>query len=172
VSKEGYRNSWEASVGVDRYRRGLYTFIQRTSPFAQFVTFDMPDASRSCTRRERSNTPLQALQLLNDPMFLEAAQALAGRIHREAPANDTALNDPRLNDTARLAYAYELVLARPIRQEESERLLAYLAQQCVLLVREPDAASELAANLPPGADPAWAGLASVLLNLDEFITRE
>ena len=64
--------------GADRYRRGLYTFLQRTSPFAQFVTFDLPDTSRACTRRERSNTPLQAFHLLNDPVFVEAAQALAG----------------------------------------------------------------------------------------------
>ena len=82
VSKEGYANSWEPSLGADRYRRGLYTFIQRTSPFAQFVTFDLPDTSRSCTHRERSNTPLQALNLLNDPNFFEAAQALALRIQR------------------------------------------------------------------------------------------
>src|SRR5439155_10152115 len=83
VSKEGFDNKWETSAGADRYRRGLYTFIQRTSPFAQFVTFDFPDSTRSCTRRERSNTPLQALDLLNDPVFVEAAQALAARVLRE-----------------------------------------------------------------------------------------
>lgn len=162
VSQEGYRNSWDTSKGADRYRRGLYTFIQRTSPFAQFVTFDMPDASRSCTRRERSNTPLQALQLLNDPVYLEAAQAFAVRIHREA----------RHDDPARLVHAFQLALARPIQAAESERLLAYLELQRKLLAGESDAASELREHLPPGIDAAWVGLASVLLNLDEFITRE
>ena len=114
-------------MGPDRNRRGLYTFIQRTSPFAQFVTFDMPDTSRSCTRRERSNTPLQALQLLNDPVFLEAAQALASRICREAPHDDL----------SRLGHAFQLVLARPIRSVESKRLLAYLLLQRERLADEP-----------------------------------
>src|SRR5207302_8377119 len=109
VSKEGYKNLWEPSMGTDRYRRGLYTFIQRTSPFAQFVTFDLPDTSRSCTRRERSNTPLQALNLLNDPVFLEAAQALAARVAREAPSEDH----------ERLAHAFMLVLSRAPQPAES-----------------------------------------------------
>jgi mono/diheme cytochrome c family protein len=152
VSKEGYSNIWEASTGADRHRRGLYTWIQRTSPFAQFVTFDLPDTSRSCTRRERSNTPLQALNLLNDPAFLDAAQALADRVQREV----------RGDDEQRLAHAFVLVLSRPIKPEESKRLLAYLQQQRTLLQSEgaPDPAS------------AWVAVSSVLLNLDEFINRE
>ncbi len=122
----------------------------------------MPDTSRSCTRRERSNTPLQALQLLNDPVFLEAAQALASRICREAPHDDL----------SRLGHAFQLVLARPIRSVESERLLAYLSLQRELLADEPEGAHELREHLQYGTDVAWVGLASVLLNLDEFITRE
>ncbi len=162
VSKEGYRNTWEASTGADRYRRGLYTFIQRTSPFAQFVTFDLPDTSRSCTRRERSNTPIQALNLLNDPVFLDAAKALAKRIHREA----------RADDKSRLAHAYLLALSRPIQPAESQRLLAYIHQQRTLLHGDATSASELTEGLASGVDAAWVALASVLLNLDEFITRE
>lgn len=162
VSKEGYANTWVPSTGADRYRRGLYTFIQRTSPFAQFVTFDLPDASRSCTRRERSNTPLQALNLLNDPVFIEAAQGLAVRIQREA----------RDGDPQRLTRAFTLVLARPPTPRESERLLAYLQQQRTLFTKDVQSASDLLQDNSPGTDPAWIALCSVLLNLDEFINRE
>jgi hypothetical protein len=162
VSKEGFKNLWETSPGADRYRRGLYTFIQRTSPFAQFVTFDLPDTSRSCTRRERSNTPLQALNLLNDPVFLEAAQALAVRVHREA----------RGGDEPRLAHAFTLVLSRPPTSAESKRLLAYLQQQKSLFEKDAASTHELTGE-EGGADrAAWIALASVLLNLDETINRE
>ena len=163
VSKEGYANTWEASAGADRYRRGLYTFLQRTSPFAQLVTFDLPDTSRSCARRERTNTPLQALTLLNDPVFVEMAVALAARVTREIPADD---------DARRLDRAWRLTVGRLPTKEERERLLAYLEQQRALFAAEPAAAAEL---LPPGSppvEPAWVTTASVLLNLDEFLERE
>jgi hypothetical protein len=162
VSREGYRNLWQPSPGADRYRRGLYTFLQRTSPFAQFVTFDLPDTSRSCTGRARSNTPLQALNLLNDPVFLEAAAALADRVRREAGGTDA----------ARLDRAFLLTLGRAPRAAETERLVAYLSQQRALFAADPAAERELMAEAPPGLEPAWVALASVLLNLDEFITRE
>lgn len=166
VSKEGFDNKWDASLGADRYRRGLYTFIQRTSPFAQFVTFDLPDTSRSCTRRERSNTPLQALNLLNDPVFVETAQALAARVRREVAGGDA----PRLD------HAFRLTVARPPTPAESTRLLAYLGQQKALFVADETAARELlhdpAFEGEPADQAAWVTLASVLLNLDEFINRE
>ena len=147
VSKEGFANTWEVSTGADRYRRGLYTFIQRTSPFAQFVTFDLPDTSRSCSRRERSNTPIQALQLLNDPVFMEAAQGLAARVLREK----------RGTVGQRLDHAFLLALGRPPTPAESGRLLSYLQDQSAV----------------PTAEPAsWVTLCSVLLNLDEFVNRE
>lgn len=162
VSKEGYANTWEPSTGADRYRRGLYTFIQRTSPFAQFVTFDLPDTSRSCTRRERSNTPLQALNLLNDPAFVDAARALAARLQREAPGGDE----------QRLTCGFQLVLARRPQRSESERLLTFLRQQRTLLEQDAAAAQTLLQEGSGGSDAAWVTVASVLLNLDEFITRE
>ncbi len=162
VSKDGYKNSWEPSTGADRYRRGLYTFIQRTSPFAQFVTFDLPDTSRSCTRRERSNTPLQALNLLNDPVFLECAQALAGRVLREVKAKES----------KRLDHAFILALGRAPKPEESGRLLEYLRQQRKLFGQEPSAERSLLQDGPAVSDAAWTALCSVLLNLDEFINRE
>lgn len=161
VSEAGYSNVWEPSGGGDRYRRGVYTFIQRTSPFGQFVTFDLPDLSRSCTRRERSNTPLQALNLLNDPVFLEAARALADRVARDAPGDDP----------ERLARAVHEALGRPPTTAESVRLLEYLQRQREIFSADPEAASLLMAT-GPETEPAWILLASVLLNLDEFITRE
>lgn len=162
VSQEGYSNSWVTSSGADKYRRGLYTFIQRTSPFAQFVTFDMPDASRSCARRERSNTPLQALNLLNDPVFVEAAQALATRIHREEPGTDE----------LKINHAYQLVVCRSPHPEEASRLLRYLHRQREWFQQSPAESRELLRDVPADVDPAWVTLASVLLNLDEFINRE
>lgn len=166
VSKEGFDNKWVASSGADRYRRGLYTFLQRTSPFAQFVTFDFPDTSRSCTRRERAITPLQALNLLNDPVFVEAAQALAARIWNESPDDDA----------QRLNHAFLLTLARPPRPEEATRLLAYLEKQKTVFESNGAATRELMQNNTFDGNlterAAWVALASVLLNLDEFITRE
>ena len=168
VSKEGYSNLWEPVTGPDRYRRGIYTFIQRTTPFAQFVTFDLPDTSRSCTRRERSNTPLQALNLLNDPTFFEAAAALAERIGRESPGSDM----------QRLRHAYLLTLAREPTKEESQYLVDYLLRQRSLLASDKMAASELLnrhRSLNEGESVVgaeWVVLCSVLLNLDEFVNRE
>jgi hypothetical protein len=166
VSQAGYNNQWKTSAGEDRYRRGLYTFLQRTSPFGQFVTFDLPDASRSCARRERSNTPLQALNLLNDPFFIEAAQAFASRILRES----------RTEDESRLNRALMLALARPPQPEESKRLLKYLQQQKALFKEDTESMRELLQDSAPYGDAieyaAWIALSSVLLNLDEAITRE
>ncbi|MEZ6031496.1 MAG: PSD1 and planctomycete cytochrome C domain-containing protein [Planctomycetaceae bacterium] len=162
VSKEGYANTWIPSDGPDRYRRGLYTFIQRTSPFAQFVTFDLPDLSRSCTRRERSNTPLQALNLLNDPVFIEAARALGAQIQRHVA--DT--------DARRLEYAFMLAVSRLPTHDEAERLMAYLNEERAILAADPESARELLGDDLPDTDAAWIALSSVLLNLDEFINRE
>ncbi|MES2692154.1 MAG: PSD1 and planctomycete cytochrome C domain-containing protein, partial [Verrucomicrobiota bacterium] len=86
IAALGYANSvkWQESTGTERYRRGLYIFFQRTVPYPMLMTFDAPDSNTSCTRRERSNTPLQALTLLNDPVFFECAQVLGRRVAAEA----------------------------------------------------------------------------------------
>jgi hypothetical protein len=172
VVAEGFDNKWEVSQGDDRYRRGLYTFRQRLSPFAQGVTFDSPSLSRACSRRERSNTPLQALNLLNDPVFVEAARGMATRVLREAPP-DTA---------ARIERAYAIALARGPSPDEKARLMAYPDEQAALLRDDPAAAAALFGEAAlfdkatPGIDPiegaAWTGVCSVLLNLHEFITRD
>jgi hypothetical protein len=160
VSQEGYKNDWRPSVGGDRYRRGIYTFIQRTSPYSQFTNFDFPDTSRSCTRRERTNTPVQALQLLNDPVFVEAATALAIRMQRV-----------RGDDSERIKTGFEWVLGRQPKPHESDRLLQYLGDQR----KELTASAPKLTNLASGTEydaREWILVASVLLNLDEFIHRE
>lgn len=166
VTKEGFDNKWETSRGADRYRRGLYTFLQRTSPFAQFVTFDFPDTTRSCTRRERATTPLQALNLLNDPYFFEAARALARRVWNESPPDGP----------QRLERAFLITLARPPRPEESERMLRFLERQKSLFHSNAEAARMLLRDVGYDGDmaegAAWVALCSALFNLDEFITRE
>ncbi len=165
VTKEAFETPWVASPGPDRYRRGLYTWIQRTAPFAQSVTFDAPDPVRSCSRRERSNTPLQALTLLNDPVFVEMAQALAERTLRE-----------HLSDTGRVDQMFLLCLGRPPKPPERDRMMTYLAGQRARFAEEKDAAARFSGFAVEGVSPedaaAWAGVASIVLNLDEFFTRE
>jgi len=117
VAELGYADSvkWRESTGADKYRRGLYVHYQRTTPYPQMSNFDEPDSNVACTRRRRSNTPLQALNLLNDPVFFEAAQALAARVQKEGAA------DP-------LGYAFELCLARTPSKTERARIEQYRAQ--------------------------------------------
>ena len=162
----GGKGKWKESTGADRYRRGLYTTFVRTTPYPQLVNFDAPDSLESCTRRERSITPLQALNLLNDPVFVEAAQVMAVRILREQRGN--------WND--RLTYAFRLSLGREPRPLEKRRMVSYYKQQMGILEKK----RELADSLFPaieleGIDPveaaAWFGVCRLLLNLDEFITR-
>ena len=166
VIMESFEVPWEVDEGPDRYRRGLYTFIQRTAPFAQSVTFDLPDPGQTCSRRDRSNTPLQSLTLLNDPVFFEAAQALAARV----------LTEQQGGLSERIDYAFRLCLAREPDSAERDRLAAYLRQQSGILDREPDNPEAMLPLEVEGVDrnqgAAWVALSSVLLNLDEFITRE
>jgi len=168
VAELGYADSvkWHESAGPDRYRRGLYIHFQRTTPYPMLMNFDEPDSNTTCTRRGRSNTPLQALNLLNDPVFFEAAQALATRVLEEMPGGLT----------QRLDYAFELVLARPPSEQERQRLTDYYELQKQLLAKDPKAPENMQPFHPQGVDPleaaAWVGVSRVLLNLDEFITRE
>ena len=163
----GEGRDWEESQGPERYRRGLYILFRRTTPYPQLVTFDAPDSFASCSRRERSTTPLQALNLLNDPVFFEAAQGLAARVLRE---NLGSFSD-------RIDYAFRLCLARSPSPAEREDLFAYYRQKKEILAKNPESVEKL---FPPqsveGVDPseasAWVGVSSVLMNLDEFITRE
>ncbi len=138
---------WKANVGPDRYRRGLYTHFWRSAPYPALLVFDAPDSTTTCTRRNRSNTPLQALTLLNDQAFYEFAQGLAARILRDGPADAA----------GRLRFAFRLCLARPPAAREESRLARLLA--------------EVRSGTDADRD-AWVTVARALLNLDEFITRE
>jgi hypothetical protein len=179
VAMEGFDNKWQVSEGSDRVRRGLYTYIQRLSPFAQNVTFDAPALSRACTRRERSNTPLQALTLLNDPAFFEAARNLAaGVLLDRDPVQSPLANGGRVKSgiAERIDELYWRCLSRPPTVDETARLAAYYGQQLEILVRDPQAASEIFPLDVAGTDrveaAAWTLVASVVLNLHEFITRD
>ncbi|MCS6852560.1 MAG: PSD1 and planctomycete cytochrome C domain-containing protein [Gemmataceae bacterium] len=159
--------NWQASIGPDRYRRGMYTFFWRSAPHPALTVFDAPDANSTCTRRNRSNTPLQALTLLNDQGFVEMAQGLARRVLKDAPPSDS----------QRLRYAFRVCLARPPRDAEEQRLQELLAQQRASFAGAPDDARALISGpTKPDEDivelAAWTSVARVLLNLDEFITRE
>ncbi len=157
---------WTETQGADRYRRGLYIHFQRTAPYPQLMNFDAPDSNVTCSRRRVSDTSLQALNLLNDPVFLEAAQALAERT----------VSDVHGGFADRLAYVFERCISRPPKARESEQLLAYYQRQKNILAKEPQAARQLFPVEMEGVDhteaAAWTGVASVLMNLDEFITRE
>lgn len=158
MSASQIKKTWKASTGEDRYRRGMYTFFWRVTPNPALVVFDSPNAMVSCTRRNRSNTPLQALTLLNDTAFHEFAQAMGARLVREAQG-----------DAARLERAYMLALSRKPSAAERARLQRWLAQERDALATRPDEAKALAAE-PEVA--LWTSLARVLFNTDEFITRE
>jgi mono/diheme cytochrome c family protein len=158
---------WTASTGPDRYRRGLYTWVWRTAPHPDLVVFDAPDGTQTCTRRNRSNTPLQALALLNDEGFLEYARALACRT----------LAEGSLDDGARLAYAFRLCLGRTPSSREVAVLTRLLEKQCAAFDNDAPAAAALIGTPLPCAvgasqKAAWIAVARALLNLDEFITRE
>jgi hypothetical protein len=153
---------WQVSQGADRYRRGLYTFSKRTAPYAMFNTFDAPSGETCLARREVSNTPLQALTLLNDPVIVEAAQALGRLLAAEDGSEE-----------ARVQMAFRRVLARPATNEEVKMLVAfYLNQKRRCAAGELDAARIAGAGQGDANErAAWTALVRVLFNLDEAITR-
>ena len=161
---------WTTSKGADRYRRGLYTYLKRTSPYAAFITMDGPTSETVCVRRERSNTPLQALTLLNDTVFVEASQALARRILAERPGAGT---------DDRVRHAFRLCLARTPRPDELARITVFLDHQ-LSRFRAGDLDAARVAGAATGSLggvnldelAAWTTVARVILNLDETVTKE
>jgi hypothetical protein len=162
-------DKWETSKGEDKYRRALYTFWRRTTPYPSMVTFDAPSREFCVVRRSRSNTPLQALTLLNDPAYVEAAQALARRMMTEGGATVE----------SRATHGFRLCLARAPRPEEIKRLVSLYHIELAQYKQDAKAAEKMA-NSELGKAPsdlsadelaAWTVLANVLLNLDETITK-
>ncbi len=150
---------WKQRTPEDHYRRGVYTFFWRSSPYPFLMTFDAPDANVTCTRRVKSNTPLQSLTLANDAAFVDLANGLARRILKEASADET----------ARIDHAFQLCFARKPSADEQARLRSFIDSE----------RQRLAGNTPPeNSSPeqldqaSWAAAARVLMNLDEFVTRE
>jgi len=170
ISELSYAGSvrWVESRGPDRYRRGLYIWFQRTSPYPMLMTFDAPDSNVCCVRREKSNTPLQALTLLNDTVFVESAQALGRRIVEELPKAGT---------EQRARHAFRLCLGRNPSELEAKRLVLLYDDLLALAKGHPDEATRLAGKTRPvGVSAveaaACVALARALMNLDEFVTRE
>ena len=169
IAALGYAGSvsWPESKGAEQYRRGLYIFFQRTVPYPMLMTFDAPDSNVACTRRERSNTPLQALALLNDPVFFECAQALGKRM----AAQDSP--DP----VEKIKFGFERCLSRPPGKDELVRLQQLYHDQLRLAEGQPESAARITGDAK-GSAPAsvekatLVALARIILNLDEFVTRE
>jgi hypothetical protein len=170
IAALGYANSvkWQESAGADKFRRGLYILFQRTVPYPMLATFDAPDSNTACTRRERSNTPLQALALLNDPVFFECAQQLGRKVWEESGSAaveerldrlvDRCLSRaPSARERSRLRELHDWHLAWAAAHPEEAKELAGVSESA------PEHAGEIAALVAAGR---------VVMNLDEFITRE
>jgi hypothetical protein len=165
----GGETDWDPSPGDDKHRRALYTLWRRTTPYPSMVTFDAPSRNVCTIRRPRTNTPLQALVTLNDPVYVEAAQALARRMVKEG-GNSV---------EARARHGFRLCLTRPPREPELRRLveLYHKAREHYSAASKEaqEAATVPLGPLPAGADAAdlaaWAVVGNVLLNLDETLAR-
>ncbi len=163
------QRTYPTSTGEDRYRRGMYTFWRRTIPYPSMTTFDAPSRETCTVRRIRTNTPLQAFVTLNDPVYVEAAQALARRILKEGGATTE----------ERAKYALRLVLARPPMAEQVKQVVELFESERANYSKDKKAALSLATDplgpLPAGMDAAdaaaWTVVANVLLNLDGVLTK-
>ncbi|MCA9179232.1 MAG: PSD1 domain-containing protein [Planctomycetales bacterium] len=153
------QKAWTTSEGEGRYRRGMYTFFYRSAPYPMLSTFDAPKFNATCTRRDRSNTPLQSLTVANSEAMFELASLLGARLLREvpAPAPGERADEPSELDVRRLRRAYQLCFSRDPSESELQHLEQYL-QKC--RGRFADDQS------------VWGAVSRVLMNLDEFITRE
>jgi mono/diheme cytochrome c family protein len=167
IWRNPYSNDkWMVSKGEDRYRRGLYTFIRRTSPYPAMMTFDATSREVCTVRRVRTNTPLQSLTLLNDDAAMEMARALAKRMALEIDGDAK----------ARVEYGFRLCATRRPKPEELDRLVALFNQQLTNYKASPQTAEQLlkgeARELPAQELAAWTIVANVLLNLDETLTKQ
>jgi hypothetical protein len=159
---------WQTSDGEDRYRRALYTMWRRSNPYPSMATFDAPNREVCTVRRVRTNTPLQALVTLNDPVFVEAAQALA---RRAVAAGGSTVDRAR--------FVFRACLARPPLEAELSRLVQLFERNLARYVQSPEEAKRLASE-PLGAPAegmnvaelaAWTVVGNVVLNLDETLMK-
>jgi hypothetical protein len=159
-------DQWQMSPGDERYRRGLYTFWRRTSPYPSFVSFDATSREYCTVRRIRTTTPLQALTVLNDPAFFDAARGLARRMQKEGGSGLR----------ARLIYGFRCCVARRPTPLELSRLAALYSKELAFYQADAKVAAAVAGGPPDQANlPDTAALtivANVLLNLDETLTKE
>ena len=158
---------WKTSKGEDRYRRGMYTYFKRTAPHPNLTTLDCPDSNVTCVKRDRSNTPLAALITLNNGVFHEAAQAFARRV----------LMASQLTDKQRLALAFRRCVARPANDQEVAALRQLLETSRKWFADRTAEAEKLVGGYGVEGTPieesaAWIATLRMVLNLDEFITRE
>ncbi len=162
------RESYAADKGDGLYRRSMYTFWKRTCPPPGMTAFDAPDRETCLIRRTRTNTPMQALVLLNDPTYVEAARKFAERVMRHAP-----------DDAERFSHAFDIALSRSPQPDESAILLQVLQAARKRFLTDPDAARKLLAiGDSPSSDEfevtelaAWTTVTSLILNLDETISK-
>ncbi len=165
VTSEGSYGSlaWTPSTGEDRYRRGLYTYVKRTAPYAMFQTFDGPSGEFCTAKREVSNTPMQALTVLNDAVFQELAQAMAKQLALAPGDGD-----------AKLTKLWTRCLSRPPTTAEVTALREFFTAQQTRFGKRPKEAATIAG--PGEGDPvqraAWTATVRVVFNLDEMVTKE
>jgi uncharacterized membrane protein len=164
-------SQWTTSTGGDQYRRGIYTFWRRSAPYPSFVSFDATSREAICTRRSRTNTPLQAMTTLNDPAFVQPAAALARLI----------VHNGGSSPGDRVIYGFRRTLVRLPSPDELGRLVQLYHQMSDIYKTDKKSAAELAAGglsepLPKDVEPselaAWTAVSNVLLNLDETMTKE
>ena len=167
ISEQTYAGSakWIESLGADRYRRGLYIWFQRTSPYPMLLTFDSPDGANCAVKRASSNTPLQALTLLNDVVFVECAQELGCRIA-----------DQKGSEEEKIEIIFRRCFARRPAPGEKDRLIKLFSDLHELAKSNPTSAQKLMGKQKLKGDvveaAAWIALSRTLMNLDEFVTRE
>jgi hypothetical protein len=160
------RTNWPTSKGDDRFRRALYVYWKRTAPYAAGTTFDAPSGETSCVARRRTNTPLQALTLMNDRVFTEAAQVMAERVLTE-----------RSQLSKQIDYVFMLCLSRPPTKPERDRVRDYYSEMIEQLEADPSKAAKIAGGVAVFAPQrrtdlaAWTLICRAILNLDETITQ-
>ncbi|MFP6581813.1 MAG: DUF1553 domain-containing protein [Candidatus Hydrogenedentota bacterium] len=161
-------DTWKTSEGDDKYRRGLYTYWRRTSPYPSMMAFDATSREVCTIRRIRTNTPLQALVTLNDPVYVEAAQGMARRV----------LDESKGSLEKQMAYALGLALSRPAHDVEVDRLVELYAEVHETYANDSPNAELMATSLlGPAPDmeadvlAAWTVVCNTIMNLDEFLTK-